>query len=76
MTPVLLYTVCHYFPHNNSLAAKGALTHRLQCCTACFIHNGRWGLKIGQYLGYWAQRTTFAKNVFDLTTPSMSKLDN
>ena len=28
---------------NTSLAAPGALAHRLQCCTACKIQNGRQG---------------------------------
>ena len=30
-----------------------ALTHCLQCCTACLIQNGRWGLEICQTLGHW-----------------------
>ena len=32
---------------NTSLAALGALTHRLQHLTACFIQNGRRGLERG-----------------------------
>ena len=47
------------FKYNTSLAAKGALTHRLQrrsACnttTACLIQNGRQGLEISQILCYW-----------------------
>ena len=36
---------------NTSLAAPGALAHRLQHLTACFIQNGRRGPKIGKNLG-------------------------
>ena len=71
MTPVLLSTVCHYFPHNNSLAAKGALTHRLQCCTACKIKNGRqgaptWPMGVwkGLHLGFLGNPINFRKISF------------
>ena len=49
---------------NTSLAAPGALAHRLQRLqhlTACFIQNGRRGPEIGQTLSYWTLRSTFAK---------------
>ena len=46
---------------NTSLAAPGALAHRLQRRTACFIQNGQQGPEIGQTLGYWTLRSTFAK---------------
>ena len=46
---------------NTSLVAPGALAHRLQHLTACLIQNGQWGLEIGQTLGYWTLRSTFAK---------------
>ena len=36
---------------NISLAALGALAHRLQNLAACFIQNGRRGSEIGQTLG-------------------------
>ena len=49
-----------------------ATPHRLQCRTACnaappaiftarFIQNGPQGPEIGQTLGYWTLRSTFAK---------------
>ena len=38
-----------------------AMPHRLQHLPAHFIQNGRWGLGIGQTLGYWTLRSTFAK---------------
>ena len=52
---------------NTSLAAPGvtrsppATPHRLQHLLAHFIQNGRWGPGIGQTLGYWTLRSTFAK---------------
>ena len=46
---------------NTSLAAPGALAHRLQHLPAHFIQNGPWGPGIGQTLGYWTLRSTFAK---------------
>ena len=44
---------------NTSLAAKGAIAHRLQCRTACKIQNGRQGAP--KWLGFWAFQATFAK---------------
>ena len=38
-----------------------ATPHRLQHLPAHFIQNGRWGPGIGQTLGYWTLRSTFAK---------------
>ena len=38
-----------------------ATPHRLQQLIACFIQNGRRGPEIGQTLGYWTLRSTFAK---------------
>ena len=38
--------------------------------------SGRWGLEIGQTLGYWILLSTFAIQVFDLSTPSMRKVDD
>ena len=38
-----------------------ARPHRLQHLPAHFIQNGRWGPGIGQTLGYWTLRSTFAK---------------
>ena len=38
-----------------------AMPHRLQHLPAHFIQNGRWGPGIGQTLGYWTLRSTFAK---------------
>ena len=35
--------------------------HGLQHLTARLIQNGRWGLEIGQTLGYWTLWPTFAK---------------
>ena len=49
------------FTENTSLAAPGALAHRLQHLPTHFIQNGRWGPGIGQTLGYWTLRSTFAK---------------
>ena len=53
---------------NTSLAAPGALAHRLQRRTACNIQNGhqgaqndRRGLERVPILGYWALPSTFAK---------------
>ena len=46
---------------NTSLAAPGALAHRLQHLTARFIQNGQRGPEIGKTLGYWTHRSTFAK---------------
>ena len=53
---------------NTSLAAPGALAHRLQRRNACKIQNGRqgppnWRTRSGKgfILGYWALLTTFAK---------------
>ena len=53
---------------NTSLAAPGALAHRLQRRTACNAaprasgpQNGRRGLERGPILGYWALPATFAK---------------
>ena len=51
----------HETARNTSLAAPGALAHRLQRRTACFIQNGRQGPEIGQTLSYWTLRSTFAK---------------
>ena len=45
---------------NTSLVVLGALAHRLQRRTARFVQNGQWGLEIGQTLGYWTLRSTFA----------------
>ena len=36
-----------------SLAAKGALAHRLQCLTACLIQNDQQGLEVCQTLSFW-----------------------
>ena len=51
-----------------SLAAPGALSHRLQRRTACNAaqpasgpQNGGRGLERGPILGYWALPSTFAK---------------
>ena len=49
------------FVKNTSLAAWGALAHRLQHLTACLIQNGQRGLEMGQTLGYWTLWSTFAK---------------
>ena len=49
---------------NTSLAAPGALAHRLQRLqhlTAHFIQNGWQGPEIGQTLGYLTLQSTFAK---------------
>ena len=50
---------------NTSLAALGALAHRLQRRTACYIKNGqqrdpKWPNRSGKG-GYWALHSTFAK---------------
>ena len=44
-----------YIEENTSLAAPGALTHRLHRRTACLIQNGRWGLEICQTLSFWIE---------------------
>ena len=46
---------------NTSLAAPGALAHRLQHLTARLIQNGRGGLERCLLLGLWASQATFAK---------------
>ena len=53
---------------NTSLAAQGALAHRLERRTACKAappasgpQNGRRGLERGPILGYWALLSTFSK---------------
>ena len=38
--------------------------------------NGRWGLQIGLPPDFWALSLTFAKQVCDLSTPSMRKVDD
>ena len=55
---------------NTSLAAKGALAHRLQRHTACKIQNGRWGLEIGH------SKQLSLNKFFDPSTSSMRKVDN
>ena len=59
--PAQILQVTAVVKTNTSLAAPGALTHRLQHLPAHFIQNGRWGPGIGQTLGYWTLRSTFAK---------------
>ena len=54
---------------NTSLAAKWALTHCLQCCTACKIQNGQRGLPPG----FWTFPSTC--NFFHPSIPSMIKVD-
>ena len=62
--------ICLYIRafYNTSLAAPGALAHRLQRRTACNAappasgpQNGRRGLERGPILGYLALPSTFAK---------------
>ena len=61
---------------NACLVVPVALAHHLNHCTTCKIQNGRQGSKNGrQGLGFWAIHSTFFKLVFDLSTPSMRKVD-
>ena len=56
----LLFSLKEY-SDNTSLAAKGALTHRLQHMTAQLIQNGRWGLERGLPLDFGALPSSFSK---------------
>ena len=57
-------------------AAPPATPHRLQHLPAHFIQNGRCGPGIGQTLGYWILRSTFAKLVFGLDHSFYENLKN
>ena len=62
---------------NACLVEPVALAHHLNHCTTCKIQNGRQGSKNGrQGLGFWAIHSTFFKLVFDLSTPSMRRVDD
>ena len=68
---------------NTSLAAKGALAHRLQHRTSCNAalpakskmasRGPQNGLERCLSIGFWALLTTFSKQVFDSITSSMRK---
>ena len=47
-----IFPILYKILSNTSLAAPGALAHRLQRRTARLIQNGRRGLEIGETLGY------------------------
>ena len=73
--PVLFLAALQDCWFNTSLAAPGALAHRLQWRTACKIqnaargpHNGRRGLK--RCLDFWASKATFATGWSILTVRS------
>ena len=47
-----------------SVRLPPAMPNRLQHLPICLIQNGKRGLEIGQTLGYWTLRSTFAKKAF------------
>ena len=61
----------NYGCFNTSLAAKGALAHCLQRCTACKIQNGRQGAPKWSIFGHSKQ--LLINKFFDPSTPSMRK---
>ena len=64
-------------PRNTSLAAKGALPHRLQHLqnlTPCLIENGWWDLELGLTLSYWTPEQLLLIRSFLLWEPQKSKI--
>ena len=62
-----------------SVRLPPAMPNRLQHLPICLIQNGKRGLEIGQTLGYWTLRSTFAKQVFFICSfllwePQQSKM--
>ena len=72
--PTLICTII-----NTSLAAKGALTHNLQCRTACKIQNGRerapkWPTWSGAYTEVCGcSKQLLLNKFFDPSTPSFRR---
>ena len=72
-------TFCAVFGTNTSLAAQGALAHRLQRRSACKIQNGRqggpkWPMGSGKVSTVFGRSKQLLLNkFFDPSTPSMRK---
>ena len=68
----------HFLRQNTSLAAKGALAHRLQRRTACTIKNSHQGAQNGRRgleRGLRSRQLSLNK-FFDPSAPSMRKVDD